>query len=54
MCKEIIREKEESRKQRAKGATLRNSDRKSKGKIQINSEVETDEQSNVRREKRSR
>jgi hypothetical protein len=42
------------RQTRAKGATLRYSDRKSKGKIQINSELETDKQSNVRREKRSR
>jgi hypothetical protein len=54
MCKEIIKQKEESGKQRAKGATPRHSDRKSKGKIQINGKLEKDKQSNVRREKRNR
>jgi hypothetical protein len=51
MCRKIIKQKEESGKQTGKGATSRNSDRKSKGKIQINSELETDKQSNVHREK---
>jgi hypothetical protein len=51
MCRKIIKEKEESGKQRGKGATSRYSDRKSKGTIQINSELEKDKQSNVHREK---
>jgi hypothetical protein len=42
------------RQTKGKGATSRHSDRKSKGKIQINRELETDKQSNVHREKRNR
>jgi len=52
MCRKIIKQKEESGKQRGIGATSRYPDRKSKGKIQLNSELETDKQSNVHREKR--
>jgi len=53
MCTKIIKQKEESGEQKGKGATSRYSDRKSKGKIQINSELETDKKSNVHREKRN-
>jgi hypothetical protein len=54
MCRKIIKQKEESGKQRGKGATSRYSDRKSKGTIQVISELETYEQSNVHREKTNR
>jgi hypothetical protein len=52
MRKEIIKQREESSKQRAKGSTQRFSDVKSKGKFQTNSELETEKQSNIQRDKK--